>query len=404
VEGARSENINWIDNYAAHLIEERNALPLYARWAGVFVLASVMKRNFWVMSNGEPLFPNLYIFLVGPAAAGKGVVIKPSAHLLAKVPGVYLGADSTTAAGLADEFVSAEEMTPNVDGLLERSSCVTLLNEELSVLIGKYDPVTMNMLTKVWDNGGFIERKRKLNDRIELPNVSLSICGGITPINLRNDLPEGAWDTGFMSRVICVYEERAKPRPLSRDRQETRVKWDKTIGRDLRRIATKTGEIRWTEEAFERIQAWHLDNGPPIPQHPRLLNYLGRRTVNLMKLAMIVATGRESKVIALEDLEYAMELLFETEARMPRIFASMQASDTKTLINEVKHFVLTQFARKEQPVPAWKVLELMLDSLSAWQAEQLLETMVKHQVLIKVDVNKIGACYKPGKNISPARD
>lgn len=54
----------------------------YIEWGGYSLISSCLQRRVWTGPKHMPLFPNMYIILVGRAGLGKGIVIKRVAELL----------------------------------------------------------------------------------------------------------------------------------------------------------------------------------------------------------------------------------------------------------------------------------------------------------------------------------
>src|ERR1700678_3984880 len=54
----------------------------YIDWSWRFVISSSLQRRVWFGSDHMPLFPNMYVILVGEAGIGKGIVIGPATELL----------------------------------------------------------------------------------------------------------------------------------------------------------------------------------------------------------------------------------------------------------------------------------------------------------------------------------
>lgn len=49
--------------------------PVFHRWAAISLVAAALGNRVWVDKLNRPLYPNLYVMLVGPSGCGKGVAI-----------------------------------------------------------------------------------------------------------------------------------------------------------------------------------------------------------------------------------------------------------------------------------------------------------------------------------------
>jgi hypothetical protein len=87
---------------------------------------------------------------------------------------------------------------------------------ELGVLIPGYDSDFMNALTYIYDVEKYDEQFRNVHKGealvIEKPQINLLAC--CTPSFLTELMPAGAWEQGFLSRVIIVYSGHTDIQPL----------------------------------------------------------------------------------------------------------------------------------------------------------------------------------------------
>lgn len=54
----------------------------YIHWGYHYLISACLQRRVWCGPRHMPIFPNMYVILVGEAGLGKGIVIKPIAELL----------------------------------------------------------------------------------------------------------------------------------------------------------------------------------------------------------------------------------------------------------------------------------------------------------------------------------
>src|SRR4029077_18333544 len=81
---------------------------------------------------------------------------------------------------------------------------------------------------------------------------------------------------------------------------------------DLKLIADTAGQALWTKEAQVAMTEWDKSGRKPVPQHGRLLHYNSRRTVHVLKLAVISAMSRNNELsVTTEDFETALQWLIE---------------------------------------------------------------------------------------------
>lgn len=395
MEGRGRKDSDWLDLFYTYL-SQFGAPDIFAKWAAIFTLGAAVQRRYWVQSKGQPVYPNLFVFLCGPPATGKGVVLGPVHDVLSRIKDHHLGTDSLTAAGLADELSDAEVYYVAPGGKPLDCNALTVVSEELGVFLPAYDNVMMNMLTKLWDNKGYSERRRKAGSRLDIPKAHLSIIAGTTPAYLNNMLPEGAWDEGFMARVMLVYSGPSGPKPITEEEElSTATTLFSQIVHDLQKICNGSGRIRWNKESLEAINTWHMAGGEPAPTHPRLHNYRGRRHFNMIKLCMLMALARRSNTIELEDFERGLDLLVETEKIMPEAFKAMKTGGDQQAMRELYDEMLRLYIKTKKPIPEWKVVTALADRVPAHNIERIIDIMVRSKLFRREDVNKVGPCYVP---------
>src|SRR5690606_1973720 len=107
-------------------------------------------------------------------------------------------------------------------------------------------------------------------------------------------------------------------------------------------IFSVTGELKFSEDAANALNNWHMAGGPPAPDHPRLVNYSSRRTAHLIKLCCVASLARaDDKVITLDDYQTALDWLIDAEFMMPDIFKALVVNGDMKAIEECWHFAYT---------------------------------------------------------------
>lgn len=275
---------------------------------------------------------------------------------------------------------------------------LAICSNELGVLLPAYDNELMNALTDIYDCKSYSERRRGNKDNpMKIPAPQINLLAACTPSYLQSTLPEGAWDQGFLSRVILVYSGDRTKRDLfaevNIDQDEIDLSKEK-----LAVLGKLYGKMTFTQEAADAIQSWHKAGGTPAPEHPKLQYYNVRRTVHALKLSMISAVSRTGAlVIDTPDIERAIDWMLEAEAYMPDIFKSMTTGGTGALIEETWHFIYSTYMKdQQQPVAAQRIIHWLSMKAPVHQTLQILELMEKGGLLQKA-LGKTGDTYKPIK-------
>ena len=312
---------DWIDAFL-YYTSDTEPRETYRRWTAVSTIAAVLQRKCWVRWGRETFYPNMYIVLVGPPAARKGTAIKEGKEFLDQL-GVQVAADE----GSRQKLISALEETSaqdlGQDGKMIYHSSLTILATELTVFLGYENFDMLSMLCKWFDCENRYVYDTFRGGRQEIPNVWVNILGATTPVQLQASLPEGAFGSGFTSRVVFVFEDdmdKIVIKPSVSDKQ--REVW-KLLKLDLEHIKSLSGEFKTTKAFEDLYTSWRMNSAskPVFPNEPRLEYYVQRRPAHLFKTAMIYAAARgDDLTLDASDLQIAINALEETEANMPMVF------------------------------------------------------------------------------------
>ena len=391
---------DWVDAF----IEHTSSLPspeLFRKWCAISCIAGVLERKVWVNTMGSHLYPTLYVIIVAPPGVGKSVATKLVREMWSLIPDHCVAASSVTKASLVDDLKDAErtiirptEMPPEI-----KFNSLKVCANELGVLIPSYDNDFMNVLTDIYDGSGYSERRRSKDTNFNMDAPQINLLAATTPAYLNNMLPEGAWDQGFLSRTMLVYSgQQILISPFGKQQSGDIEKTE--LFKDLKTIARRYGEIKFEPDAAEALVAWHMGGGAPTPDHPKLHNYLTRRTAHLLKLCMVscMAAGA-SMTVTLEHYARALEWLIELESYMPDIFKSMQSGGDSKAIEDTWYFAMKLYAAKRAPIEERKVIHFLQQRVPAHSVEHILKVMLRAGLLKEELVNKVGTCYVPQEGI-----
>jgi hypothetical protein len=347
---------------------------IYRKWAAITSIAACLEQKVWLKSPTS-LYPNLYVILVGPPAAGKSNAVGVARSLLGTLVDFPFAPTSVTMAALVDALKECERKYTQVPGPTVFYNSMTLVPDDLQVLMSTYDLALIAGLTTFYDvNHPYREQRRTGDLRIEIKRPQLSILGGTTPSHLFGFIPEEAWSQGFTSRLLLVYSE---------EKPEKRVRFgngaDKPIPsdlvHDLKIINSLLGEFSVEEKAVKAFENWREAGEPPVPTHKRLEHYLGRRYPHLLKLSMVSSVDRgNGLVITVEDFNRALGWLIEIEHAMPRIFAEGPRSVESKVMEEV-HYYIKQLDLLKVGVNESRVKNFVLQRVSPMQYKQFFEAL-----------------------------
>lgn len=379
---------SFVDAFLAHT-EGRGSPSIYRKWTAIFMVSAVLERKAWVTTAKGRLFPNQYIVLTGPAGVGKSLCTSTAYDLLEDIRSpetpFHIAPTSVSRASLVDRLAEADRRivrpmeTPPVNSF----NSLSIVVNEFGVFLPAWDNEFMNVLTDLWDCGRYVETKRTNKISINIPNAQLNMLSATTPAQLQGLLPEGAWEQGFMSRVLIVYSGEAVHTDLFQFDgldKEGRL----AMVHDLKDIYKMFGEFTPTEEYKEAINDWAKAGGPPVPDHPKLMTYRIRRAQHMLKLSMVASAATDSeRILTLDNFAEALDWLVELETFMPDVFKSMKSGGDGRAIEECWHYVYQVWMKHKEPVPEARVVAFLQERVPAHNIDRILDVMERAELLKK---------------------
>jgi len=387
VRNGQSED--FIDRYL-ELTEYLPTHRIYRLWGALALLAGATQRRIWTEYDGKVLWSNLFIVLVGRPTAKKSNALDPVKRLYSRTrrtngkPAFHMVPDNITGPAMI-KFVGekAKEQDPLETGELLEYSPVVWPVDEFADFCPKDDSAFMSELCTLYNSAEEYAQGRIIRGDILLRAPILTAIIAAQPATLESILGSLAWDQGFCSRLIMVHADRMESRyPFIPIPKNTEL----NLMPELAAIRELYGQYFPSQAFKDDFWRWKQEGFLPRPEHTKLVNYVDRREIYFMKLAMLSAVSRGSK-IALEtfDLDRARDWLLEAEALMPHIFDAMgmAGSDQKVLL-EVHRQLIIQYRRTKLGFREAKVraaLNRFIHSsqvLAAW-------TSMKDQELFRLD-------------------
>lgn len=388
---------DWVDGFIAYTASIPSPV-LFRKWSAIAAVAGALERRVWVRTMNSKLFATMYTVLVAPPGVGKSVVTSQIRNMWAKIPDHCIAGTSLTKASLIDDLRDAARVIvrPQDKNPTYEFNSLKAVSNELGVLIPSYDNEFMNVLTDIYDGHGYSERRRSkdLNFSIDAPQINL--LAATTPAYLSNVLPEGAWDQGFLSRTMLVYSGEVNlVDPFAGNLTEADDR-DK-LQSDLNKIGAMFGEMQFEKSAADAITKWHMSGGAPAPDHPKLIHYLTRRTMHLLKLCMVASASEgNTKVITKDHFGRALDWLIELEGHIPDIFKAMKSGGDSKVMEETWYTIYKLYLKQDQkPVPERNVVFFLQQRVPAHSVDNILRVMVSSGLLKEKQLPKLGKHYIP---------
>lgn len=386
---------DWITGFQEYT-ENITSPPIFRKWAAICTIAGAIERKGWVHTLGSNLYPNLYVTLIAPPGVGKTEVTWRVNEMWQSLEEHCIASSSVTKASLIDELDDAKRRILDLGGAVPVTNFNSLLicSNELGVLIPTYDMEFMNTLTDLYDCKTYSESRRTKNIKIRIDNPQLNFLAACTPSYLMGVLPEGAWDQGFLSRMILIYSGERQLRGLFDVKATNEVLGDQ-LKDELAIIGDVHGKFEFTEEAGEFINRWHMSGGEPKPDHPKLHHYSTRRTAHVLKLSMsAAASATDDRIITLTHVETALDWLIEAELYMPDIFKAMTSGGDARVIEDTWHYMYTAYLKKKEPIRENRLVMFLQERTPAHNINNIIEVM-ERAGFIKKQLGKHGNEYVP---------
>lgn len=392
---------DWVEGFMS-ATENITSPPLFRKWAAISTLAGAMERKVWVRSLGSYLYPNMYVVLVAPPGVGKTEVTWRVRNLWDSLEDHFIAATSVTKASLIDELAESNRrwITNNMSNPVEHFNSLLMCINELGVLIPAYENEFMNTLTDLWDCKHYSERRRTSKIEIDIDKPQLNLLAACTPSYLMHVLPEGAWDQGFLSRTMLIYSGDRQLRSLFAEQTMDEEGWD-ILKSQLNTVANLYGEMRFTEEAAELMDSFHLRDGEPKPEHPKLVSYTIRRTVHLLKLCIVASVSSSDELIVRkEDFQRAFDWLIEAETHMPEIFKAMTQGGTGKVMEEAWYYIFTTYSKEQKPVMKHRLIQFLQERVPVHNIETTIK-MMEQGAMIEQRLTQAGQAFIPRGKKNP---
>jgi len=378
--------VDFVDQFVK-FTEERPSPEIFRKWAAITTLSGALEKRVWTMTKAGPQFANLYVMLVAPPGVGKSQAINPAEQLLKSTKKYQIAPNSVTAASFIDALARAHRTVLLPDNKILQYHHIFVYAAELGVFLNAHDLGFLSIINELFDHKDSYreERRHSLKDPIDIPKPMTTLLVGSQPGFLATLLPDAAWTMGWTSRMLMVYSSTAPDVPLFGE-YKNQDKLMSGLVKKLDEVADYYGEMKWDQSAIAEMERWRKDGWAPVPDHPKLANYLPRRgTIFTVKLAMIAAMSRgETLAIRLQDVERARSWLLEIESLMPCIFRDMIMRSDDQVIEEVFQYSFEIYLKHRTPLASAQILRFLAQRTPAEKAERILSLMEKSGIFERV--------------------
>jgi len=310
-------------------------------WAGLFTLASVVKRRVKVPKKylgGWEVSPTIYtIFVAPPGKARKSTTAGYADELLGMIPNISRASTSMTKEVFLKKLADAHE------------NSISVLSSEFAMFIQKSGPDMYDVLTDLFDGKKDISVETLSRGFEFADKPCVNLLAATTPDWISANMPETVIGGGFSSRVIFIFEPRARRYQLFYENLNTEHldKLKQNLVDDLLYISENiAGDFEITLEGKEFMEEWYGKNAENNPNtNYRLEGYFQRKPAHIFKVAMLLKIAK-GNVLTSDDLKLghtdfkeALKLLELTEKKLPETFKNIGKNEFVTDLERIQNFI-----------------------------------------------------------------
>ena len=388
---------DWLKSFVEYASFGEAPLTMYF-WVGVGTVAGALRRRVWIDQGFFRWLSNFYIVLVAPPGiVAKSTTASIGMNLLREVPNIKFGPDVVTWQALVQSLANSTEMFPLGDKFYPMSA-ITIESSEFGNFLNPNDREMVDVLVSLWDGkqGAFTKiTKTQGSDEVVNPWVNIIAC--TTPAWIAGNFPEYMIGGGFTSRCIFVYAEEKRQYVAypSEHLPPEFLEMRRKLIHDLELISNIGGPYELDKDAIKWGEQWYenlFKNRPPQLNNERFGGYIARKQTHIHKLAMIMAASRrDERVILLDELQAADQLVSALEVAMPRVFSQIGRTEDSKHIEELLSVIRAHgeidytelFRQLFRVFPSSKDFEAALSSLRSAQLIEMIPAGNTMRVKIK---------------------
>ena len=346
----------------------------FHRWCALQAIAATVMDRVWAESAGEHLPPNLYVFLVGPSGAGKGVATTTLLRLLyaANTTRIYSG------------MITAQHLCDLLDAKRKREPRLLLVTEELSLSVGDKQLADrlIRLATALYTCSPYeFSEGTRTHGTVRFANQVICWNAGTTQEWLRDSIPRSAVEGGFFARVNCVVYKGPIRRPV-------RAKPDLTLLQglcdDLQVLRGLHGPMTFSKDADESYWDW-FERRPP-PAESILEPVWMRVPIHVLKIATLLSlSDGPSMRIERDHLIEARKLAEALLRHLPSLIEYVAMTPDSDGIRYVRNAIYDTGRVTHNVL----VRSMMRHGLTAQKVKEHVDTLVQSG-FVKVDASAKG--------------
>lgn len=346
----------WYDNYT----RETEAPLSYHIFSSMCVLSAMMGRKVWIDMGFFRIYPMMRVVLIGsPGRLKKTAATDIATDLIRQ---------------LAPCPILPDKITPErlVTRLTKEGGYQYLCAEEMAFFFGRqeYNRGLIPLMLKILTDRETIEVETQSRELELISGLAVTFLAGTTPSLLANSMPGEVTSTGFLSRLVLVYEADTFrcfdiPRKgMNEDR----------IIRAARRVGDYAGEAKLTSAASVYHHEWYQKLWQALRDASDEIesDMLSRTQIHMLRAALIMHLVQCDNLRICEDcLRRASQLIDFTIENSPTLIRSLK----QTGVSADAEYVLSVLVRAGGALDHSTLLRRCGTRMNAQQFKQHIRTL-----------------------------
>jgi hypothetical protein len=339
----------------AHLyFKEFESPEIFITWDVLYAVSSCLGRKIWCQGD-NPIFPNIFVVIVGPPSVGKSQPAKQLFTLLSGMSKQDTKGNVHDLVNITPSCITLEKLYDFLEKCGDavrlkpdappyfHSSASFLLADEMGLLFKKSDKTkdTILFLNTGYDNTDKFRYETKTKGINVVTNLCVNFFGCCTDRWISDNLSSNVIDEGFASRCFFVYgDEKRHYTTFYKFDDEQKTAWS-DLKEHFKKIADLVGEVHLSPEAHDYLHEWYQKTEAGrkfrVNNDSKLDHYYGRKKLHAIKVATLYHyLEKTDNVITLDELKWAFSFLAHTEVNMHKALASLNSNPTAKLADDMK--------------------------------------------------------------------
>ena len=327
---------------------------VFLQWAGLSVLGAVLGRKVWTMHGDHfPIYPKLYVCLVGDAGSGKSTAKDYAKRILREVRPDYLTSASFQSHQdiidmMANDTTAINHWKHHETAQIHEYRAFYAICNELASMLSTDKKGMVEFLVDVYDDSddfktGYKGQRKENPERkqvVPFPYVSVLACA--VPKWFMGNLKLDLFDGGLGRRLIVVYANKSKLVPNPKKTADDSAAWQRAIAH-LRTCASEAcqGELKKTEAAQKWWDEWYMDPKRFDLIDPIISQFHQTKHTQVLKVAMLLAKSDDpaAKWIEIHHLVTAEKMLTNLEPQVRHLTSGIGRNELAGIGAQLIEFI-----------------------------------------------------------------